>query len=470
MKVNRLLTLLLFLLLPLAGIEQIAVVGDASVGCDDSDYALSNPGNCGTAVESPVPEPVQVLAPNPAPSPSLEPVPVGCSDSDYAFLHPAECGTFIEPPAPAPVGCSDVDYALLHPVECGTPVGCSDNDYALTHPAECGTLIVPSPCEDVSYSLTHTSECGVPVTPPTPGSCVDVDYALLHPVECGTPVGCSDNDYALLHPTECGTIVPPGPGGPTPEQPPSDGGSSGGAVDNPPSVAINVPSSAAPGSQLSVSVTGTDDFDVAQLLFYDANGVQLATSDCPGVQTSCSVIFSVTAPSTFTTTYAFKTRSKDSANQFSSFVSGSGSTTAAPAPLPNPTPSPVIVPPKVSVSGTSASESLSIEFPTQKLFIRSGAFQASDCLKPGESAWFVAQVENKGAIQKDVRFATIVTDLSIYSSDGPTVLSAHDSSAHWFNIEVPETAKSGMYYLQLEIGNNDFKRIMYRSFFVGSNC
>ena len=73
-------------------------------------------------------------------------------------------------------------------------------------------------------------------------------------------------------------------------------------------------------------------------------------------------------------------------------------------------------------------------------------------------------------MQKDVKFATTVTDLSIYSSDGPTVLLAHDSSAHWFNIEVPENAGSGMYYMQLEIGNNNFKRIVYRTFNVNQAC
>lgn len=248
-------------------------------------------------------------------------------------------------------------------------------------------------------------------------------------------------------------------------QPPS-------AFDNSPTATISVPSSAAPNSQMYLTVTGTDDRDIAQLLLYNSNGNQIGTpSDCTGIQTICTTTFIVTAPSTFSTSYTFEARSMDSAGQLSSFVSGSGATAAAPEvpPVVPPVPSPSQIT-IVSVSAVSPASPLqAARFPLQSLFMRSVSFPYSDCVRPGESALLAVKVQNTGKTTlKDVSFTATVPEAGIYAKSGPVSITTKDKLTRFLRLDVPSDASEGDYYLRLTVSNSKFSRTVYRIFTVGS--
>ena len=207
-----------------------------------------------------------------------------CSDNNYALTHLQECS----------VGCDNNNYALTHPNECA--VGCDNNDYALAHSQECSQ--VPPTCEEKFLNSYRCSPNGFDRQREKLKCDGTKEWVTLETCTFGCQKVWVDSSL----PVSC--IIPP----PLP------------FADNAPSVTINVPASAAPSSQMSVAVTGTDNNDVAQLLLYDASNNQIGVPfDCVGIQTSCSNTFTVTVPSTFSTAYSFKARSKDSAGQVSDF-------------------------------------------------------------------------------------------------------------------------------------------------------
>ncbi|MBI2142779.1 hypothetical protein HYU20_00340 [Candidatus Woesearchaeota archaeon] len=277
-------------------------------------------------------------------------------------------------------------------------------------------------------------------SPTLPVSCNSPPDGCAPAVSCAT-LGCGNTDSCG---TFCGSCPPPA------------------VVDNAPTATINVPSSASPGSQLSILVTGNDDKDVSQLLLYDGSNNLLATFDCAGVQTSCSHTFTRTAPATFSTSYTFKSRSKDSANQLSDFFSGTGTTTAAPAP------------PPVSISAqliSQPSARLLVRFPLQPLFLRSVSFPDSDCVRPGESALLAVKVQNSGrSTLKDVSFTATVPELGIRARTGPHSITRTDRSAKFMQLDVPADAEEGSYFLRLSVTNNKFARVVHRAFTVDSGC
>ncbi len=244
-------------------------------------------------------------------------------------------------------------------------------------------------------------------------------------------------------------------------------------VDNLPTATINVLSSAAPASQLSILVTGTDDNDVAQLLLYDSSNNQIDSFDCTSIQTSCSKTFTRTAPATFSTAYTFKARSKDSASQLSGFVSGSGITTAAPVIPPVVPPlTPPVTPPAVEVAEMPKPlQVVTVKFPLQPLFMRALNFPDTDCVRPGESALLAVKVQNTAkAALKDISFAATVPELGVRVSKGPIKLKANGKLTQLLRLDIPDDAEKGEYYLRFTITNNKFKRTLYRTFAVDSSC
>ncbi|MBI2549599.1 hypothetical protein HYV83_00270 [Candidatus Woesearchaeota archaeon] len=265
-------------------------------------------------------------------------------------------------------------------------------------------------------------------------------------------------------------------------------------VDNAPTATINVPASAAPGSQLSILVTGNDDKDVSQLLLFDSSNVQIGTPfDCAGILTSCSHAFTVTAPSAFSTAYTFKARSKDSANQLSGFVSGTGTTTAAPAvppvvpppvvppvvpppitppPVTPPPVTPPITPPAAEVAEMPKPlQVIAVKFPLQPLFMRALNFPDTDCVRPGESALLAVKVQNTAkAALKDISFAATVPELGVRISKGPVKLKANGKLTQLLRLNIPEDAEEGTYYMRFSISNNKFSRTVHRTFVVDSSC
>ncbi|MBI2143956.1 hypothetical protein HYU17_02280 [Candidatus Woesearchaeota archaeon] len=367
------------------------------------------------------------------------------------------------------VGCADNDYALAHPEECGQPVGCSDNDYALAHPVECGEAV----------------------------GCADNDYALLHPVECGQPVGCTEKfiDNYRCSPNGfdrqreklfadctkqwvtietctfgCQKVfadpsVPVSCFSPPADVPPQQP-----VVDNLPHVSIDVPASAAPGAQLGIAVTGTDDIDVRELNLFNSNNVKIASFDCVGIQATCSATFLVNAPATPNTAYTFRARSKDSVNQESGFVSDSGVTTAALA-VPLPAVSRAAAVPQVQRVVPRPLQDITVRFPLQPLFMRSLSFPDSDCVKPGESALLAVKVQNTGrAILKDVVFSAFVPELDLRSRIGPLKMASDDKLPRFLGIDVPENAPEGTYLLRFTVNNNRFTRAVHRSFVISGSC
>lgn len=417
----------------------LATTGSSGSDCSDNSYALSHPEVCGAAIE-------------------------GCEDNNYALNHPLEC-------AKPAAGCNDNNYALTHPSECGKKVGCEDNDYALSHPLECGKQ-VPQVCtpgsrrwgslpETLSPSLcrsdwTAIADCN------QYGQWVFIDCVSPSEDTC-TPsmscsvLGCGKSDSCDNF---CGSCPAPA------------------VVDNLPTATINVPSSAAPTSQLSLAVIGTDDKDVAQLLLYDGSSNLLETFDCTGIQTSCSKTFTRTAPAAPSTFYTFKARSKDNAGQVSSaFASGTGTTTAAlavppvvPPAVPPATP-PVVRPLAPELALPKPLQVVAIKFPLQPLFLRALNFPDSDCVRPGESALLAVKVQNtaKTAL-KDVKFAAAIPELGIRTSDGPVTLKANGKLTRLLRLNIPEDAEKGTYYLRFSISNNKFSRAVHRTFVVESSC
>ena len=504
---TSLLSILLAFLLPLAGLE----AQDSSIGCDDPNYALTHDSECGgeILVDGKIVESVVAAETS-----------VGCDSPEYALTHDEECGEdiVVEPepePAPVVVGCDNPEYALTHDEECGqeiivtpalpdltagaikifrgsTEVSASDivegDNVKFTslisniRPFAASAFIVNLTIggsvvatENYASGLAGNSSkesaffwtavAGTPTVKVIADSLekveetdeanniatITVTVKVSPPPACVPSVSCSQLGCGTYD--SCGNFCgscPPAPAAPV-------------AVDNPPTATINVPASAGPGSQLRIVVNGDDDNDVAQLLLFDSGNNQLASFNCAGVQTSCSNPFAVTAPSTPGTTYTFRAKSKDSANQFSAFASATGTTTFASA-------VPVLLPPS-PLEPAKPLQEITIKFPLQPLFIRSISFTDSDCVRPGESALLAVKVQNTGRTAlKDVKFTVTVPELGIYASEGPVQLKTTDKSTRFFMLEVPEDAEEGTYYLRFAISNNKFNRVVHRTIAVDSSC
>ncbi len=493
MLLKKILGLSVFLL-----VFAVFFAGSASSApdCSDNIYALSHPSECSSASSGCADNNYALTHPNECA--------VGCNDNNYALTHPLECG---QDSSGGASGCSNNAYALSHPSECGGAVGCADNNYALSHLIECG-IQSGNNCNNNNYALTHPLECGV-----AQNNCDDNNYALTHPLECGQGQAVCEVEFLDIYRcsgsdrqrekqlSDCNTqwftldtcffgcqqlwavsslpvicVEPPASCTPSVSCPAlgcgnydSCGSFCGSCpppavVDNAPTATVNVPSSAVPGSQFGILVSGNDDHDVSQLQLYDAGNNLLETFDCAGVQTSCSKTFTRTAPSTYSTSYTFKAGSKDNAGQLSVFVSGSGATTAAPSP-------PSVPPPVTVVTQFIQKPGVSLRLPLQPLFMRSVSFQDSDCIRPGESALLAVKVRNTGkSTLKGVSFTATVPEIGVRARSGPHTIKAADKLTRFLRLGVPDDAEEGSYYLRLTVANARFSRTVHRAFTVGRSC
>lgn len=275
--------------------------------------------------------------------------------------------------------------------------------------------------------------------------------------------------------------VPPGYS-PTSDVPPaSDGGGEGpsGPVDDIPSAAVYVPSSATPGSQIQVLVTATDDKAVSQLLLFNEADVLTDVVECLGAQAACSQAFTKAAPSAFGASYVFRARAKDSAGQLSNVASASGLTTAAfvlPLPIITPTITPVttISLPSAAPAPSGpvrALQGVVMKFPLQPLFMRALGFVDSDCMRPGESALLAVNIRNVGRkTLGNVRFSATVPELGIRSAIGPFRLTSSDKSTRFLSVNIPADAADGQYFLRFVASDSVSNRIVHRIFTVDRSC
>lgn len=262
----------------------------------------------------------------------------------------------------------------------------------------------------------------------------------------------------------------------------SEGGAEGpsGPVDDVPSATASAPASAVPGSQIQVTVSGTDDRGVSQLLLFDSNDLLTDVADCLGSPLICSQAFTKAVPSASGASYVFRARAKDSAGQFSNVALTSGLTTTAVtvSPLPIITPAittPVtteIIRPSAAPSGpVRALQGVAVKFPLQQLFMRALSFVDSDCMRPGESALLAVNIRNVGRKTLDnVKFSATVPELGIRSAIGPFRLTSSDKSTRFLGIDIPADAADGQYFLRFVASDSVSNRIVHRIFTVDSSC
>lgn len=461
MEVASVLGVLLAVLLPFSGPQALGDCSDLSYAelnpevcaandCSDAIYAELNPEVCG--ITDKVPTVAITVTQNAAPGSAMKVSVSGSDDVDVDRLilydgSGAQVDSFACPSG-AQKDCKN-DFTVTAPSTYSTSYSykakSKDSAGQLSDFAVASGVTTPAPvCAPGSERWGATPESMPLSTCPsgwtTHARCSDAGQWVL--VEC-------------IQPTE-EPSVPPVP------------------LDASPSVSITVPPSAAPGAALAITVTATDDSDVAQLLLFSSADVQIASFDCLGVQTVCSNVFAAAAPATPATAYTFKAKGKDNAGKVSAVAVGSGVTTAAPVapPVVPPVIPPVVPPVAPPVSAAPVPlDVVSVSFPLQPLFMRSVGFADSDCVKPGESAILAVKVQNKGReALKDVRFTASVPELGIYASDGPVKLTAKDKSTRFLQVDVPEDAENGAYMLRFTVSNNKFKRSVHRDFVVGSNC
>ncbi|MFH1181396.1 MAG: hypothetical protein V1702_00390 [Candidatus Woesearchaeota archaeon] len=121
-------------------------------------------------------------------------------------------------------------------------------------------------------------------------------------------------------------------------------------VDDAPVVAINVPSAALIGSQITVPVTASDDNGVSAILFLDAMDSVLGSYHCGG-SLSCSTSFLVYVPSVIGEQYTFKAKAFDTIGQHA-VASGSGVTYDYTPPEPDAAPTASISVPSTALNGS----------------------------------------------------------------------------------------------------------------------
>jgi len=164
-----------------------------------------------------------------------------------------------------------------------------------------------------------------------------------------------------------------------------------------------------------------------------------------------------------------------------------GTTGGGVEPGPAPAPTPVPITPVPSVPGTTVPAPVPIQpiklvlpslplnqlrlNPQLPLFMRSGSFPDSDCVRPGEQVVIPVTVQNTGnTVLKDITFMTASTDLGVVSSAGPFRFSADERSTVLFNFVIPNNAPAGEYYMAFIASNGQYGNVIYRPFSVGATC
>ncbi len=279
--------------------------------------------------------------------------------------------------------------------------------------------------------------------------CTVPDADILFPAECGGVGGvdCTVPDAEILFPVECAIppVVPPA-------EPPAE------PANNPPAItAFSVPATADKNTDITLTVTATDNDGGVNRIEVMKEGVVIATESCGNI-IFCTKSFIVRVPDAFSAVYTFIARVFDN---LGAAVTQSGSGTTNPAP---------VTPPITPVVPEKALEPVKVSIPSDELFI-SSVVPDTGCLSPGAETFLYISLKNIGKrALNDVKITAIVPGLDIRAVSGPFSIRKGDSASRFLYFGVPEGAKPGDYYIKVSVTSGKDSVVKYRIFEVSKSC
>ncbi len=240
-----------------------------------------------------------------------------------------------------------------------------------------------------------------------------------------------------------------------------DGGSGGdggvGVSNNPPMItSFSVPATAYRNTDITLTVAATDSDGGVNRIEILKDNVVVASESCGNI-ISCTKSFILRVPNAFNAVYTFVARVFDNLG-YSSTSTASGIT--------NPTD--FVTSPEPDAENLL--DKVRVNIDSENLFVTS-MVPDSACLAPGAETFLYVSINNRGKkTLDDVKVSAIVEELGIRAVSGPFTIKKGYSASRFLYFDVPETAKSGDYYVRVSVTSKKDSVVKYRIFELNKAC